>query len=340
MDAAGLSQPLTAWSEPAERRIPGRIINFYERPDYVISSDTLHAFRNNRRTRNCESSGTRRKAMDLVQEPGSAPSKSEIRSCFDPAEGTLDRRVFADREIYDLEMRNIFARAWNFMCHESQIPNPGDYFINYIGEDQVIVVRDRQGEVQVLLNTCCRHRGSLRSAAPGAGQCQVLCLCSYHGWNYDLNGDLIGVPGMTAYYRKDFDKSQWGLAQAAAGVIISHGFYFATLDPDTPPLPDYLGEVGRIGLGLLVANGPVEVVDGVQKERHRLQPEDCRRRSLRPVPQCAVRLRLGLAIQGILDIAAILHPEQPDGDVWRVWARNQRSGHSRGAAGGNRRHER
>lgn len=43
----------------------------------------------------------------MVQEPGGAPSKAEIRSYFDPAEGTLDRRVFADQEIYDLEMRNI-----------------------------------------------------------------------------------------------------------------------------------------------------------------------------------------------------------------------------------------
>ncbi len=96
--------------------------------------------------------------MDLVQEPGDIPSKAEIRSYFDPSEGTLDRCVFADQSLYDLEMKNIYARAWNFMCHESHIPNPGDYFINYIGEDQVIVVRDKQGEVQVLLNTC-RHLG-------------------------------------------------------------------------------------------------------------------------------------------------------------------------------------
>lgn len=199
--------------------------------------------------------------MDVLCEPGTVPGEAEIRACFDPESGTLDRRVFADEALYKLEMQNIFARAWNFMCHESQIPQPGDYFINYIGEDQVIVVRDKQGEVQVLLNTC-RHRGNaLCRAEQGNAKSFV---CSYHGWNYDLNGDLIGVPGLSSYYRKDFDKSKWGLAKAAK-VDHFHGFYFATLDPDAPSLHDYLGEVGRIGLGLLVANGEVEVVDGIQK---------------------------------------------------------------------------
>lgn len=132
----------------------------------------------NRRRREPKSGyGEEENSMDLVQEPGSIPDKSEIRSCFDPQSGTLDRRVFADQALYDLEMKNIFARAWNFMCHESHIPNPGDYFINYIGEDQVIVVRDKQGEVQVLLNTC-RHRGNaLCRAEQGNAKSFV---CSYH----------------------------------------------------------------------------------------------------------------------------------------------------------------
>lgn len=240
--------------------------------------------------------------MDLVQEPGSAPSKAEIRSYFDPSQGTLDRRIFADQALYDLEMKNIYARAWNFMCHESQIPNSGDYFITYIGEDQVIVVRDREGAVQVLLNTC-RHRGNaLCRAEQGNAKSFV---CSYHGWNYDLNGDLIGVPGLSSYYRKDFDKSQWGLAKAAQ-VDHIHGFYFATLDPATPPLYDYLGEVGRIGLGLLVANGPVEIVDGVQKN----------------VIDCNWKIAVdnlfdwyhvqyshaSAGTAGFMDLAAILHP--------------------------------
>ena len=187
--------------------------------------------------------------------------RDEILSLFDPASGRLDRRIYDDEAIYQLELQRIFARGWNFMCHESQVPAPGDYVINYIGEDQVIVVRDGEGAVNVLLNTC-RHRGNaLCRAEQGNAKSFV---CSYHGWNYALNGDLIGVPGLKNYYKGDLDKSQLGLAKAAK-VESYLGFYFATLDAGAPPLHDFLGDVGRAGLGMVAAHGDVVVLEGIQK---------------------------------------------------------------------------
>ena len=62
----------------------------------------------------------------------------DVSGCFDMATGILDRRIFTDEEIYQEELKKIFGRAWNFVCHESQIPNPGDFMMNYIGEDEVI----------------------------------------------------------------------------------------------------------------------------------------------------------------------------------------------------------
>jgi phenylpropionate dioxygenase-like ring-hydroxylating dioxygenase large terminal subunit len=185
---------------------------------------------------------------------------AEILSLFDPSTGILDRRALSDPAIYQLELERIFARGWNFMCHDSQIPEPGDYFISYIGEDQVIVVRDETGAVNVLLNTC-RHRGNaLCRAEQGRAKSFV---CSYHGWNYGLDGRLIGVPGQKAYYRDAIDRAGLGLARARAENHL--GFWFATLAPDAPTLHDYLGDVGRTGLGMACAHGEVEVVDGVQK---------------------------------------------------------------------------
>ncbi len=247
--------------------------------------------------------------MDIQDEGGRANNanrtcnKETIAACFDEESGLLDRRIFADQEIYDQEMRNIFARAWNFMCHESQIPNVGDYFINHIGEDQVIVVRDKQGEVQVLLNTC-RHRGNALCRAEEGNVKSFVC--SYHGWNYDLNGDLIGVPGITPYYRKDFDKSALGLVKAAQ-VDNLHGFYFATLDADAPSLHDYLGEVGRIGLGMMATNGEVAIVDGIQKN-----VIDCNWKIAVDNLYDWYHVQYSHAsagIAGFMDIAAILHPQ-------------------------------
>ena len=179
--------------------------------------------------------------------------------------GVLNRRIFADAAIYEAELERIFARAWNFMCHESQIPEVGDFFTNRIGEDEVIAVRGRDGRVNVLLNTCPHRGNSVCRAEIGNAERFV---CSYHGWNYDLDGSLIGVRGEEAFYRGNLDRAAWGLTPAAQ-VASYHGFVFATLDPHAPPLADYLGPVGRLGIDLVASRGEVEFLDGVRKNRVR-----------------------------------------------------------------------
>ena len=130
----------------------------------------------------------------------------------DLQKGTVDRAIFSDENIYREELRKIFGRAWNFMCHESQVSAPGKFFMNYIGEDQVIVVCDRDNEIQVLLNTCSHRGNTVCRAEQGITRS---FFCSYHGWNYDLNGKLIGVPGYEDFYRDGLNKDEWGLSKAA-----------------------------------------------------------------------------------------------------------------------------
>jgi len=175
--------------------------------------------------------------------------------------GLVDRIIFSDPDIYKMEMERIFARAWSFVCHESQIPEVGDFFQTYIGEDRILAVRDKRGAVSVLLNTC-RHRGNAVCRAE-QGNAKVFT-CPYHGWSYGLDGELVGVPGQRDFYRNDLDKTKWGLARAAQ-VTSYRGFVFATLDPAAVPLDEYLGDVGRIGLDFIAERGDVEVIDGIQK---------------------------------------------------------------------------
>lgn len=186
-----------------------------------------------------------------------------IDGWVDSEHGRVDRRIFSDPDIYQRELERIFARGWNFICHESQLPDPGSFFLNYIGEDQVIAVRDREERVQVLINSC-PHRGNTVCRAE-LGRTRSF-FCTYHGWNFDLDGKLIAVPGEDDYYRGGLDKSRLGL-QAAAQVESYKGFVFATLDPDAPKLADYLGWVGVLGLDLIAERGDMEVVDGIQKNR-------------------------------------------------------------------------
>lgn len=77
----------------------------------------------------------------------------------------LGRRAFLDPDVYAAERTRIFRKCWLFVGLESEIPTPGDYVTRQMAEDPVIVCRDEDPRIQVLLYTC-RHRGAqLCSAA-------------------------------------------------------------------------------------------------------------------------------------------------------------------------------
>ena len=182
---------------------------------------------------------------------------------IDAETGTVDRIIFSDQAIYEMELERIFARCWNFMCHESQIPNKGDYFLTFIGEESVIATRDKTGTLQVFINSC-RHRGNAVCRAESGNARSFLC--TYHGWTFGLDGKLIGVPGYKDLYHEDLKREEWGLI--SAGKVASYkGFVFATMDPDAPDLEDYLGEVGRLGLDLSAERADFVMVDGIQKNQ-------------------------------------------------------------------------
>ena len=56
--------------------------------------------------------------------------------------GRISRDVFTNQAIYDDEMERIFARSWQFIGHESQVAENGDYVLSRMGE-----VFSRQGPV-------------------------------------------------------------------------------------------------------------------------------------------------------------------------------------------------
>src|SRR5690348_14481504 len=85
-----------------------------------------------------------------------SPEPSQL---VDADRGLISRRIFVEREIYEEELKQVFARCWLYLCHDSQIPLPGDFFTTYMGEDPVLVVRDGEGTVRAFLNVC-RHRGN------------------------------------------------------------------------------------------------------------------------------------------------------------------------------------
>lgn len=157
-----------------------------------------------------------------------------------PDEYLVDNRVYFDLPTYEAERERIFLKGWNFVCHESEIPNPGDFLTTTAAGQAIIVCRNNAGELRAYYNTC-RHRAA-----------QVVCeerghtrnfTCLYHLWSYDLNGRLTGVPEAAAY-RTSFNPG--GLALERFGLIAvrvaaCHRLVFVCFDRQAPGLEEFLG---------------------------------------------------------------------------------------------------
>ncbi len=75
---------------------------------------------------------------------------------IDLKRGAISREIFVSPEFYREELEKLFTRAWLFVGHESLIPKPGDFFVSRMGEESVILCRDRRARC-----TCSSIRAAI-----------------------------------------------------------------------------------------------------------------------------------------------------------------------------------
>jgi phenylpropionate dioxygenase-like ring-hydroxylating dioxygenase large terminal subunit len=152
---------------------------------------------------------------------------------------TLPPQCYTSLQFHEFEVEAIFRKEWLCLGHVGQIPGPGDYFTITVANDPLIVLRDESGEVRIL-SAVCRHRGMVLTE--GSGHCDRLLVCPYHGWSYDLRGDLVAAPDMGRTL--GFDKRLIRLPSLRAEVW--KGFIFVTYTKDAEPLAAQLAAVEPI----------------------------------------------------------------------------------------------
>jgi salicylate 5-hydroxylase large subunit len=180
-----------------------------------------------------------------------APMPSELTDDAPPAwPGEDTSRIpfwaYTRDDVYQRELELLFYKGhWCYVGLEAEVPNAGDFVRTVIGERSVILVRDADGQLNVVENRCA-HRGMRFCRAKSGNRPDFVC--PYHQWSYSLKGDLQGVPlkrgvrqdgqwlgGMPA----DFKNSEHGLTRLR--VASRGGVVFATFDADAESFEDFMG---------------------------------------------------------------------------------------------------
>jgi phthalate 3,4-dioxygenase alpha subunit len=157
----------------------------------------------------------------------------------DVRQGMLPAHIYNDSALFELEKERLFRRAWMFVAHESEIPNDGDYVVRRLLNDSFIVARDSKGDVRAMFNMCL-HRGMQVCRAEMGNASNFRC--PYHGWSYRNDGRIIGLPFHNEAYGGEEGFQKKGQTLLPAPNLASYnGLIFISMDPDAPPLEEFLG---------------------------------------------------------------------------------------------------
>jgi len=158
----------------------------------------------------------------------------------DVRRGMIPAHIYNDSELFALEKERLFARSWLFIAHESEVPQPGDYVVRRVLDDSFIISRGSSGQVRAMFNMCL-HRGMQICRAEMGNASHFRC--PYHGWSYRNDGRLVGLPfHQDAYGGEDGFSRKGQTLLPAPSLDTYNGLIFISLDPDAPPLREFLGD--------------------------------------------------------------------------------------------------
>jgi benzoate/toluate 1,2-dioxygenase alpha subunit len=189
----------------------------------------------------------------------------------------VNRRVFTDPQIFDLEMKHLFESGWVFLGLESQLRNRHDFFAARIGRIPVLVTRGADDRLHAFVNSC-PHKGA-RVCQLQKGNARVH-VCPYHSWSFDSSGKNMAIKDRSGgHYAAAFDQDSHGLPTLAM-LGNYRGFLFGSLTSEVLPIEEHLGEAARL-LDLIVDQSPqgIELVPGsvtfTFEANWKLQLENC-----------------------------------------------------------------
>lgn len=141
--------------------------------------------------------------------------------------GPVSVEQYISPEFFEREKEQIFKKTWIQVGRVEQIPNTGDYFVKdlHACDTQIIVARNRDGKIHAMHNVCAHRMNQI--VYDKCGNTRKF-FCKFHGWAYDLAGNLTGVPEEECFF--DMDKKDYGLTKVSCDIW--QGFIFVNMDPN------------------------------------------------------------------------------------------------------------
>ena len=136
-------------------------------------------------------------------------------------------------------------RDWICVGRAEEVAKPGDFMTYRLMNEPFIVTRGLDGSINAFRNACA-HRGLV--VAKGSGNAKGFS-CEYHGWAYDLTGQLVGAPYMDDVQNFDLE----GCRLPPMQCDVWAGWVFVSFNPDVGPLDDHVAlcerEFGLLNMG-------------------------------------------------------------------------------------------
>ncbi len=146
---------------------------------------------------------------------------------------------YTSKDFFDLEMKKMWPKVWQWACRDEHIPEVGDYYTYDVGPYSIVVVRAAPDEVKAYVNSCL-HRGTQLRPSDSTGSVQHF-RCPFHGWTWNLDGSLKEIP-----CRWDFPKvtdEEFRLPEVK--IAKWGGFYFINMDENAMPLEEWIGPLAE-----------------------------------------------------------------------------------------------
>ncbi|MBM4203870.1 MAG: aromatic ring-hydroxylating dioxygenase subunit alpha [Gammaproteobacteria bacterium] len=144
---------------------------------------------------------------------------------------------YTSKEFFQKEWEGMWTKVWLLLGRESELPKHGDWQMEEVGPEQILMVRQKDGSVKAFYNIC-QHRGNpLVTGEKGSVKRFV---CKYHSWAFMPDGSLNFAPDA-----EDFPEGNpcQNVRLEELRCETFAGFVWVNMDPDCVSLKEYLGPI-------------------------------------------------------------------------------------------------